>query len=496
MKKNRYTCSSSSPLRDWKLFASRACRFLEKTREHILEGLNPGGIYQDVWFRDASYILKDWFLSGNVDGTMQQIYHTWSHQIIPGGAEKLVYGRGSPEMKFEAKELSTSTRNKFEGALPTTTYQAGFSEIYGQNPDIDSTSLMISTTSWILARLLNYKENKRQKRQEDHLYEDFSILPPSSIIASEHAPNDVSTYLLSKADITDPFKVAEFAIPRMLKGIEYLKRRDVDNDGLLEQNYNEDWMDTALRTGKIVYSQACWILALKDFYSLLARFGMDKEAIKLIQFADRTICGVEKKLWSKEDSCYIDLQESESRGREPYRLLTQDVLLYLIAISQNTTNDSLRIHYQNHYNKEQNQGSKIIHEELHNRAVSTLDTMRKRTWKDKWPLSTETELMRTGPWILKPYQYHNHAFWPWTTGTEMLARSRFNKLQECDILLSGLSSDDGDPHPQTFYEWINPITCEGAGAYPFRTGISAIRLALYDVVEKIKMHTDQRSHLR
>lgn len=259
---------------------------------------------------------------------MQQIYHTWSHQIIPGGAEKLVYGRGSPEIKFEAKEWSTSTRSKFEGALPTTTYQAGFSEIYGQNPDIDSTSLMISTTSWILPRLLNYKEDKRQKPQEDHLYEGFSILPPSSIIASEHAPNDVSTYLLSKADITDPFKVAEFAVPRMLKGIGYLKRRDVDNDGLLEQNYNEDWMDTALRTGKIVYSQACWI----------------------------------------------------------------------------------------------------------------------------------------------------HAFWPWTTGIEMLARSRFNKLQECDILLSGLSSDDGDPHPQTFYEWINPITGEGAGAYPFRTGIFTIHL--------------------
>jgi hypothetical protein len=32
------------------------------------------------------------------------------------------------------------------------------------------------------------------------------------------------------------------------------------------------------------------------------------------------------------------------------------------------------------------------------------------------------------------------------------------------------------------------ITGEAAGAYPFRTGISAIRIALANVVEKIKMY--------
>ena len=97
--------------------------------------------------------------------------------------------------------------------------------MYGQNPDIDSTTLIISTTaSWILARI--YKGGR------------FSS-PPwltdlSTIIASEHSSDYVSA-LLSKVGITDPQKVAEFVIPRMLKAIEYLKRRDIDNDGLLEQ---------------------------------------------------------------------------------------------------------------------------------------------------------------------------------------------------------------------------------------------------------------------
>ena len=56
----------------------------------------------------------------------------------------------------------------------------------------------------------------------------------------------------------------------MLKAVEYLARRDVDNDDLLEQNHNEDWMDTILRAGKIVYSQACWILALSNLSTLLS----------------------------------------------------------------------------------------------------------------------------------------------------------------------------------------------------------------------------------
>ena len=34
----------------------------------------------------------------------------------------------------------------------------------------------------------------------------------------------------------------------------------------------------------------------------------------------------------------------------------------------------------------------------------------------------------------------------------------------------------------TFYEWINPITDEGGGAYPFRTGISAYRVAAFEII--------------
>ena len=61
----------------WQPFKELAETFLEKTQGQVLQGVNPGGIYQAFWCRDASYILMDWFLSGNIHGTMQQI-----HQIL------------------------------------------------------------------------------------------------------------------------------------------------------------------------------------------------------------------------------------------------------------------------------------------------------------------------------------------------------------------------------------------------------------------------------
>jgi hypothetical protein len=457
---------SSSTNTGWLYFADNANKFLQKTQEHVLQGINPGGIYQAIWCRDAAYILRDWFLSGNIYGTMQQIYQIWSHQIEPD-REKIVYGRGSPEMRFLLEAAKLDKQKEFEGALPTTIYQAGFSEVYGQNPDIDSTALMISTSSWILARCLKDSQSASE-----------TPIAAQSIIAPEHSSDYVSA-LLSKVGITDPRKVSEFVVPRMLKAIDFLSKRDIDNDGLLEQNHNEDWMDTAIRAGKIVYSQACWILALSNLASLLSKIGKDNgESDNIARLLDKAKKAADQYLWSEEDGCYLDIQETHHIGG-PYRTLTQDVSLYLIAISENMINDSLKD------TRARETESKILDQSLHNRSNRTLDAIRTRAWKEKWPLVTEVELKATGPWILKPYQYHNQTFWPWTTGIEMLARSRFDRVEECNILFSKIASE-GHPHIHAFYEWINPITDQPDGSFPFRTGISGIRTAIADILEKIK----------
>jgi glycogen debranching enzyme len=454
---------SNIPPGHWGSFVAKADTFMVKTEEHALQGVNPGGYYQAIWCRDASYILRDWTLSGNMTAALQQLYLIWSHQIQPG-REKLVYGRGSPEMKFLSEEAKEDKQKEFAGALPTTIYQAGFSELYGENPDIDSTSLMISATAWILNKSL----------KSNSLSRGSSMV---STTASEHSADYVSGLLL-KLGITDPTKAIDFLVPRMLQAVDYLTSRDIDNDGLLEQSHNEDWMDTVLRAGKIVYSQACWILALKNLSSLLVTTGKQNESDRIRRMAEKAIQAVEQILWSEEDGAYIDIQETHHIGG-PYRTLTQDVSLYLVAISENSARQNLT------NNREQGLPREKTDDRNLHRANRTLDALKNRVCKEKWPLVTEVVLKSTGPWVLKPYQYHNHTFWPWTTGIEMLARSRFNRVEECDLLLSTLTSES-NLHMHSFYEWINPITDEGNGAFPFRTGISAVRISVVDILSNIR----------
>ncbi len=457
---------NSNPSRPSTSFVVKSDTFMEKTVEHALQGVNPGGIYQATWCRDASYILRDWTLSGNMIAALQHLYLIWSHQISPG-REKLVYGRGSPEMDFLPEQAKDEKQKEFAGALPTTIYQAGFSEVYGKNPDIDSTALMVSTTSWILDKALKSKSPSSSTTKTSE----------SSTMASQHS-SDYVYGLMSKLGITEPTKAMDFLIPRMLLAVDSLSNRDIDDDGLLEQSHNEDWMDTVLRAGKIVYSQACWILALRNLSKLLLDVQKEKESNKLERMAQNAIRAVERKLWSEEDQAYIDVQETHHIGG-PYRTLTQDVSLYVVAVSENSKRDKLSGGQQN-YSKQ-----KTDKEDIH-RANRTLDTIRRRAWKRKWPLVTEVELKSTGPWHLKPYEYHNHTFWPWATGIEMLARSRLDRLKECNLLLSTLMSESNNLQMHTFYEWINPITGQGNGAFPFRTGISAVRISIADILKSIK----------
>jgi hypothetical protein len=417
-------------------FTIKLRRFLEKTASHSNHEFNPGSYYTGIWPRDASYILKDQFLSADrvdAEQLIGSLVTIWSHQIITSSSSgnsqpKLIYGRGSPEMKFKSTVAGKKFRQECDGALPTTIYQKeGILEIYAQKPDIDSTALMISTTAWILSASLN-------KLSSDKV---------------------------------------NFLIDRMLKAVDYLKGRDIDNDGLLEQGHNEDWMDTVLRRGKIVYSQASFILALKNLSILLKQAGRRHEAATVTRLMKKNIEAVEKGLWAHEDGCYIDFQQREKHIGGPYRTLTQDVCLYIIAISEDLNNSNNNIR----------RPSTAKSSKQYARAISTLEAIKQRIWKKKWPLVTEVELKKSGPWVLKPNRYHNHTFWPWTTGLEMLARSRFNQIEDCNTLFLKLASED-EPHVHTFYEWINPITDKAQGAYPFRTGISAVRIALFEILAK------------
>lgn len=491
----------------------KADKFLEKTTEYVHLGINPGDYYKAIWTRDAAFILKDQFLTGDTYNVLRSLYFIWTHQIDLND-EKVIYGRGSPELRFSISTADRETKERFRGALPSTIYHRhGFSEVYARNPDIDSTALMISTTSWILdvylkAGLYSYYENLQEWASISSSL-DPSFLPESAanpLSSADYYKKQKSSLVTAPYNppleiIPRPIELIEFLVPRMLSALDYLRSRDIDNDGLLEQGYNEDWMDTALRAGKIVYSQASWILAVSNLSSLLYEIDHKPMARKLMAMAEKTVNAVEEKHWSEEDGAYIDLYNGANDTLSSYnqynkgkRMLTQDTSLYLVSITENTFNDILGMRFNRDNdggidnlaaaNKRKKQSSQLEAPKkfLEQRASSTLAALKNRVWLDsRWPLVTEKEWERTGPWHLDSNQYHNHTFWPWITGIEMLARSRFKRYRECNELLSILTQGN---YPQTlaFYEWINPKTGGGHGAFPFRTGISTIRVALTDVM--------------
>jgi glycogen debranching enzyme len=330
---------------------------------------------------------------------------------------------------------------------------------------------MISTTAKILSDLVDLKDNTGAE---------------PTVTLSKYEPMEYrkGETPFPKASLSE---VISFVLPCMLKAIKYLQNRDKDNDGLLEQKHNEDWMDTLLRTGKVVYSQACWILALKNLINLLRKLENTKEAKLIEDMRDRAIGAVENKMWSTEEGCYIDLLEADLHldERMHNRLITQDITLYLVALTEEDydLNHCQREVMMRRDDSMYKNDTKHKNLEPYRRALSTLNVLKKRTWKNSLPLVTETHVTKTGPWLLEPHEYHNHTFWAWITGIEMLARSRFDRINDCINILSKFISGN-TIHSDMLHEWVNPITLQGSGASPFRTGISSVRIAAIELVKR------------
>ena len=445
--------------------------FMSKTSQYAMKGPQPGGYYKAIWMRDAAYIMKDQFISGYTFDVIDDLVYIWSNQIKDTLDKKIIFGRGSPITKFTPRKCNTNLINKFKGALPTTIYE-NFLEIYASNPDIDSTALIIYLTSWILTRIYEYI----------NLDKKYSLYPLCFSIKKDF-------------DLKLEFsKLVSFFIPKMLDAVQYLYNRDIDSDGLLEQESNEDWMDTALRKGKIIYSQACWLLALKNLNILLKNLRIDDTTLCIDTLANNVINAIENHMWSKQKNCFIDNNIGSYANTNCEKILTQDSLLYLFVM----INDNFSNLYNCEINKDSedfNCCSSISHNKSSfERYNKMLDTLKEVLWKHKFPTIIEKPLQKTGPWPLKPNYYHNYTFWPWITGIELVTRLRFGRFDECDYLTSTLFLDELS-HDSLLYEWVNPITNKGNGACPFRTGISSLRLVIYEVFKILQINKENKTNV-
>jgi glycogen debranching enzyme len=366
-------------------------QFLDSTA-HMLDGskLNPAGYYTGVWCRDASYMLNELLEMNDVQSVAKQLEWIWRHQIT--GSIKVVHGRGSPLRKYRLQRVPDDLRVRFKGALPTS-IQHGYCEIYGESPDVDSTALMVSSTcKFLIAR----------------------------------GANSVDTFE-----------------PRIREALAFLESKDIDGDGLLEQGPNEDWMDSMLRSGKIVYSQALWALALIDWSELLHKLGNSKEAEESLLKAERVKEQVNTKLWNDGLSCFCDdLDNSAQMADDPSTpRVTQDSAFFLLLETPKSQ-----------------------------RALQALDRMKSELWNNKvGPYCIHPPAKTTGPFVLSPYKYQNGAFWPWITAVEILARLRHGQIEESNLLMERAILFAS-------IEWVNPNTLS-AGSYPFRTSIASVRSA-------------------
>ena len=436
---------------------SSLANFLASTDKYITQSTEPGDYYRAVWCRDAAYILRDQFVTGNHIEVFSQLKHIWKNQI-GSDSNNLIYGRGSPKTEFTPLKASKETIKNFCGALPTTIYD-NFSEIYALNPDIDSTALMIYVSSWILAQMINQNDGK------------------------------------SKNKSGQTSEMISFILPYLFRSVDYLLSRDEDNDGLLEQEYNEDWMDTVLRDGKVVYSQGCWLLGLAGFANLLNLVGKKEDARRIQSIAARLINSIESKMWSEKSKCYVNINSGKTTWNGSSEILYQDIIFYVFAMTEQLIDTSLLTNNNNNLQnispeaeKKESLNQRYYYEKIQKRMIQALESLRKRIWVKDIPLVTEKPLQKTGPWILQSNEYHNYTHWPWITAIELLTRFRFGQVSECTILLSNLLYSDpnnNSNHDRIFYEWLDPRTLKGGGAYPFRTGISAFRLASFEILSKL-----------
>lgn len=119
---NSFTLGFSTSTFSRKALSKKLVNFIQKTKDHAIQAASPGGYYTGLWCRDSSYIFKDWFLSGRIREVLDQILVIWSHQLDSANDDRIVFGRGSPEMDFKPTIANKEVKKRFQGSLPTSIY--------------------------------------------------------------------------------------------------------------------------------------------------------------------------------------------------------------------------------------------------------------------------------------------------------------------------------------------------------------------------------------
>jgi hypothetical protein len=186
-------------------------------------------IDMDIYLREMYHVFEYILITGDlryVDTILiPMIHRIYNSQIKPKTIYKVLYGGRSPITEYGWKIAGEEYLRSNRGAFPTTIKRDRVL-INGVYPDIDSTAL----STILLSKVYRSMENR--------LKGDF-------LQAIEDA-------------------------------VDYILRRDVNNDGLIEQSPNEDWAVGACREGNVTYTNLLAFLALEEVYDLFLSIGHDE----------------------------------------------------------------------------------------------------------------------------------------------------------------------------------------------------------------------------
>ncbi len=218
---------------------------LKKTLEMIMKSID-----MDISIREVFYILE-YILNYGDDTYKEAILLPLTNRIAATQIKKenlfkIFFGKHSSLTGYNYLETDKEYLTANIGAFPTR-ISRGKIYIDGLYPDIDSTAFAL-------------------------------------IILSD-------TYKILRG------KLKEKIIKTLEMGLDYLFKRDVNKDGLLEQAMNEDWAVGTCREGSVTYSNIIFYLAVEHLYDLFLSLGnreyIDKTDKKLTEAYDAIL----DKLW-------------------------------------------------------------------------------------------------------------------------------------------------------------------------------------------------------
>jgi len=358
--------------------------YLSKLLHRFITGsIYPGAGYIGIWPRDAAYILNAWLLFGEDRRGLRECRRIWENRIRK---YSIVVVSRSGNTFIPTKIADSRFREEYSGLLPTTIMKKCL-EVYGAKPDIDSTALMIDITCKFLKR-----------------------------VDSENVRSEL--------------------LPLLEQGAEALRKLDYDGDYILEQGPNEDWMDTAYRSGKVLYSNLCWASALKSLSSILENgrgdywYDIYKETVKAITWKFRL---------NTDNPIGVI-------GPRAYRYhVWQDTALAVEHVDIESIVQILNKRLKTKI------GPRVVHPFL------PYNNWRSRRWG----------------------YYHNGGFWPWFSSYHVIALSRYGYVDEAWDMMEKVLR-------YCLYEWVEPVAATKHGPAPFRTGCASALYALAHLSNGVK----------